>query len=432
MTGGTRDEMRVLFVTQDYPPEDNAPAARVSGLAEEWSRLGAEVEVLTGIPCYPEGVVAPGYRNRFSRRHENGVEVTRVPHLTLENRGVLRRILLYVSFMLSAVLFAFRIRRRPDVVVATSPHLFTALAGLALSRLRGAVFVMEVRDLWPEAVVASDVLGDRHWIVKVGRRAADLLYRHADHIVVVTRAFAHELERRGVSRHRITFLPNGADPRPGPQFQDPEARAAIRKALDLEGRFVASYIGTIGRAHRVDVLYEAAELSDEPDIAFVVVGPGAARPDLERRQLARPLPNFRLVDRQPRSVARTYLEASDVSVVLLKDRPAFRGTIPSKIFEAMAMGKPIVLGVRGEARELVESSGAGIGVEPESPDAILAAVRRLRDDRALYDRLSDNGRRAVRDRFDRRQIARRYHALLHGLVKDRPRAHSPGSAARDR
>ncbi|MFQ5744971.1 MAG: glycosyltransferase family 4 protein, partial [Acidobacteriota bacterium] len=407
--------MNVLLVSHNFPPESNALANRAHEHARYWVAGGGHVEVLTDVPSFPEGKVYDGYRNRYARETLDGVIVHRCPLLPLENRGVARRTILYASFMLSAVWHSRRLQRTPDVIVASSPHLLAGLAGWAISRLRGIPFVLEVRDLWPESVVAVDALPPDHWMVRAGSAVADRLYRTADGIVVVTRTFRRTLLERGVDPGRLAYVPNGVDP---DAFQISASDAELerlRGELDLDGRFVASYLGTVGKAHRADVLYEAACHSDD-ELAFLVAGPGSEWRALRQRQLQNPLPNFRLLPKQPKSRIPLLLALSHVSIVHLKDRPLFRTVLPSKIFEAMAAGNPIVLGVRGEAAEMISEADAGIPVAPESPQELVEAVRRLRDDRQLYHRMSQNGRQAVRERFNRAQLAEEYWTQLEGFV----------------
>lgn len=404
--------MNVLVVSHNFPPETNALAHRTYHHARHWVEDGGHVEVLTDVPSFPEGRVYDGYRNRYEREVVDGIVVHRCPLFVLENRGALRRTLCYTSFMFSALWHSRHLDRNPDVVVASSPHLFTALAGWAISWLRGVPFVLEVRDLWPESVVDTGVLSEDSPAVRLASSAVDRLYDVANHIVVVAPAFRDRLEGHGVDSGNTSVLTNGADLDFFSRKLDPEELDELRGELDLDGSFVASYVGTVGRAHGVKVMLEAAERCSDEDVVFMVVGTGAEREDLERAVERRDLDSFRLVPKQPRERVPYLLALSDVSVVHLRDRPVFRTVVPSKIFEAMATGTPIAIGVRGQARELVEEAEAGVFVEPEDPEALVGAVLRLRDDRELRERLQDGGRRAAVERYSREAIALRYWELL--------------------
>ena len=412
--------MRVLFVSPNYPPEVNAPATRLYEHAHRWAAAGGQVDVLTDVPNYPEGVVYPGYENRYAEEAERvgsgRIRVFRVPMYLAENKGSLKRTLSYVSFMVSAGYFSRRIREKPDVVVGTSPQFFCALAGYWIARRLGRPFVMEVRDLWPESIVAVGAM-KRNAAIRAFERLETYLYRHADHVVVLTNAFKRHVMERGVPADRISVVKNGADLDRLNTPLDPATLDEVGKTSGFAGRFVASYAGTTGMAHGAGVLLDAAKLTqDDPDVLWSIVGTGAEREALERRAAETALANFSLIEKQPKERIFHYLQHTDVAVVHLRDLPLFRTVLPSKLFEAMAFGKPIVLGVRGEAAELVEEAGAGICVPPEDPAALADAVLRLKRDPELYARLAANGRRYVAEHFDRADIALRYWALLHRVA----------------
>ena len=344
-----------------------------------------------------------------------------------ENRGTLKRTLSYVSFGLAAALFGKRVQQKPDVIGATSPQFFCALGGYALARRLGVPFVLEVRDLWPDSILAVGAMRDSlairalEWLEK-------FLYEKSDHIVVVTHAFKEHIVRKGIDPEKVSIVQNGADldafesDRP-----DPDAAQAFLRENGMEGKFVAAYIGTIGMAHRADILLEAAQRCPDPDIVFAVMGTGAEREALAARAAALNLPNFRLLDKQPRAVAQGFLAAADVSVVHLRDTPVFRTVLPSKIFDAMMLERPIVLGVQGEARQLVEESGGGLCIPSEDADALVAAVRQLKDDPALYARLAADGNRYVRAYHDRKELARRYWRIFKDVAAGRAPALEPAS-----
>lgn len=401
--------MRVLFLSANYPPEVNAPATRLYEHAKQWVADGGEVEVVTDPPNYPEGVVYEGYENRYCKE-EGTIEVHRVPMYLAENKGGIQRILSYLSFMMSAIWFS-RKARHADVVVATSPQFFTAVAGYVVSRIKRVPFVLEIRDLWPESIVAVGAMS-RNTLIKLFERVERFLYRNADHVVVVTNAFATHVIANGAKPESVTVLMNGADLERAEEPLDDTVLGQIRDEHGFDGKFVAAYAGTIGMAHRADVVLEAAQRCPDPDILWTVIGTGAERADLEDRAAVLGLDNFRLIDKQTKDRIRYFHECTDVAIVHLRDTPLFRTVIPSKLFEAMAAGIPIVHGVRGESAGIVEASGAGLVIEPEDADALVAAVQRLKDDRDLYNQLSQEGPGYVRAHHDRRALARRYWALL--------------------
>lgn len=402
--------MHIQFVSNYFPPEVNAPATRLHEHAAQWVADGHTVEVLTSVPNFPEGEVYDGYENRFARETIDGVDVRRVPMYVTANEGVLKRTLSYLSYMMSVIWYARR-SPTPDVVAATSPQFFAAVAGWWIARRQGVPFVLEIRDLWPESVVAVGAM-ERNAVIRFFERIERFLYEEADRIVVVTDAFERAITAKGIPAGKIHVLKNGVDLTRWNEPLEDGRLARMQREHDLEGKFVAGYIGTIGMAHRADVLLEAARRCDDPDVVFMVVGAGAQRDALEARQAALQLPNFRLVDKVPKETVPYLLALTDASVVHLRDSALFETVIPSKMFEAMATRTPIVLGVRGEAKAIVEEAGAGLAIPPEDPDALVAAVRRLKSDPKLHARMAQNACEYVHAHFDRRDLARAYAALL--------------------
>jgi len=407
--------MRLLFISNYFPPEVNAPATRLYEHARQWVADGHQVEVITSVPNFPEGEIYEGYENRYQEETVDGIPVMRVPMYVAENKGVLKRTLSYLSFMLTSIWYSRRVRQRPDIVVATSPQFFAALGGYFIARLKRVPFVMEVRDLWPESIVAVGAV-KRNLIIRVFEWLEAFLYRHSDHIVVVTDAFKDYIVGKGISGEKVSVLKNGFDMTALTKPLDEIELGLMRQQFGLQGKFVASYIGTIGMAHGVEIMMEAAQRCPDPDVVFMVVGTGAEREKLEARQAELNLSNVRLIPKQPKEKVPYLLALSDVSVVHLKASPLFKTVIPSKIFEAMAMRKPIVLGVEGEARAIIEEAEAGIPITPEHADELVQAVCALKSDQTLYSYLAENGFAYVNQYHDRRKLARRFWAILESVV----------------
>lgn len=403
--------MRVLFVSNYFPPEVNAPATRLYEHARYWARDGGDIDVLTAVPNFPEGEIYAGYENRFQLEAVDGIKVYRVPMYVAENKGTLKRTLSYISFMLSALWFSRKITARPDVVAATSPQFFCAIGGYLISRLKGVPFLLEIRDLWPESIVAVEAV-KRNWLIRLFERIELFLYQRADHIVVVADSFKRIIVEKGIAASKITVLKNGADWQSFASPLNQDTLQALRQSYDFDGRFVVSYLGTIGMAHRADVLLEAAQRCNDPDVMFAVIGTGAERQKLEAQSRHLNLLNFRLIDKQPKHLMPYFLALSDACVVHLKNAPLFETVVPSKIFEAMIMRKPIIIGVQGEARKLVEEAGAGIGMTPEDPDDLVKAVRYLKANAAVCRTMAEQGFAYVRQHFDREKLAQRYWNLF--------------------
>lgn len=366
--------MRVLFVSDNFPPESNAPASRLHEHARRWVRAGHQVTVITCTPNFPEGRPYPGYENRWHQVEElDGIRVVRVKTYMAENRGFLRRTLDHGSFLLSGVL-AGAVERRPDVVVATSPQFFAALAGDRLARRWRAPFVLEVRDLWPASISAVGAMRDGP-LLRALERLELSLYARASAVVVVTEAFRTDLVARGVPASKIHVIPNGADLdwcRPGVVDAD------LQREHGLLGKLVVGYIGTLGMAHGLERVLDAAELARDTEVVFLLAGAGAERARLEERLSRAPIGNVRLLPRQPKERVSALWGACDVGLITLTDRPLFAGVVPSKLFEAMGHGVPVVMSVpEGEATALVRREGCGVVVPVADARALADVIREL-------------------------------------------------------
>ena len=394
--------MNILFLTDNFPPETNAPATRTHEHARQWVAAGHQVTVLTNVPNFPAGRVFPGYRNKLWQREAmDGIRVVRVWTYVTANEGFFRRSLDYFSFGASSVIGGLFLPT-PDVIVATSPQIFTALGACILAWIKRRPFVFELRDLWPDSIVAVGAMREGP-LLRTLRRIEYWLYRRAAKIVSVTNSFKRILVANGIPQGKIAVIRNGVDLEafaPGPKPVE------LARRLGLEGKFVAAYVGTIGMAHGLDVLLAAAEhLRDRGNLAFVLVGTGAERARLEQEAKRRGLDRVIFVGPVDKAEVKRYWRLCDVALVLLKDAPVFHHVIPSKIFEAMGTGRPIVLGVRGESEELLKEAGAGIAIPPENSQALAEGILRIMDSPALCRDMGASGRRFVETKFDRRGLA---------------------------
>jgi glycosyltransferase involved in cell wall biosynthesis len=415
--------VKILYVSQYFPPEMGAPAARAAELSRLWVGQGHEVSVLTGFPNHPTGVVPPEYRKQLRRLvvHEraHGVDVIRTWLLPVPNRRSWERALNYTSFFVSAAATGTFLPKT-GVVIGTSPQLLVGLAAWWIARLQGVPFVFEVRDLWPESLAAVGAGSPQSVLHRMLSRVAGFLYRHSDHIVVVTRAFKSYLaEHWGVPLGKISVVENGVDTR---LFSPQAADAGIRKELDAEGKFVASYIGTMGMAHGLETLLEAARLLQlrAPEVLLLLLGEGAEKQRLENLAKSQGLTNVRFVGQQSRERIPAYICASNACLVMLKKADLFKTVLPTKLLEFMSCAHPVILAVEGEARRILDEAKAGIFVEPQSASELADAIMRLAGDRELCNVLGSNGRRYVARHFARQQTAARYIDVLENLC--RPKA----------
>lgn len=410
--------MKILYVSQYYPPEMGAPAARVSELSREWVRRGHEVTVLTAFPHHPHGKKRPEDRRVLTRRErDGGVSLVRTYVYAARNTGFLLRVLSYVSFMLSAMLIGPWRVGRPDVVIATSPQLFTAVAGWWLSRWFRVPFVFEVRDLWPESIVTVGAMKDSV-VIRWLKALAAWLYRRADRIVTVGPGYRRRIiSSYGVAGDKIDIVTNGVDLSLF-QFREMD-RQAYREKLGVHDELVVLYLGTMGMAHGLDFVLDAASQASPQRMRFVFVGDGAEKPALMARAERMGLAHVTFVPPQEKEAVVGYYAAADVCLVPLIKVDLFTDVLPSKVFEIMGMSRPIVISVDGDGREVVERAGAGVFVEPESASSLLEALVALERDPEKRSAMGLRGRRFVEQHYVRSVLARRYGTLLEDVVHSR-------------
>ena len=394
--------MHVLFLSDHFPPEGNAPAVRLWEHARQWVRAGHRVTVITGAPNFPEGRLHAGWKNRlYARESREGVEVVRVKTYIAPNAGLVRRVLDQLSFAGSSLLAAL-FQSQPDMVVASSPPLFAAAAGWGVALLRRRPFVFELRDLWPASIRAVGALRSER-LLRVLEALELFLYRRAKAIVVLTEAFRRDLVARGIDGAKIHTVTAGVDLE---TFHPRPRDAELAREFGLDACFVVGYLGTHGMAHALEhVLAAADELRDRPQVRFLFVGSGAERERLARLARERGLDNVVFRERVQRERMPDIWSLCDLALIHLRADPLFETVLPSKMFEALASGVPLLLAApEGEASRVVQRGASGTFVPPERPERLAAAVRELLDH---PDQLEAQGRAALRQAkpFDRRRLA---------------------------
>jgi glycosyltransferase involved in cell wall biosynthesis len=373
--------MKILFLSDNFWPETNAPATRLIEHARHWVRHGHQVTVITSAPNFPAGKLFAGYENRWHAvENVEGIRVVRVKTFITANEGFVKRTLDYLSFMVSSVA-AGLFEERPDLVVATSPQFFTAVGGWFLAAIRRLPFVFELRDLWPATILAVGAL-KRGLLVRALEGLELFLYRRATAIVAVTESFKRELIHRGIEGSKIYVVRNGVDlstfaPRPD---KDP----ALLEELGLTGKFVVGYLGTHGLCHGLEKVVDAAALlRGAPNVAFLFAGAGAERETVRRLAEEQGLSNVVMLPSQPKERMPALWSVCDATVIPLRDDPLFATVIPSKLFEAVGMGIPVILSLpEGESSDIVRNSGIGVVVPPENPADLAREIVALRSDPA--------------------------------------------------
>jgi len=392
---------RILFLTDNFPPEVNAPATRTYEHAREWVGKGYEVTVITCAPNFPHGKVYEGFKNKLiSREEKDGIRVLRVWTYITANEGFLKRILDYVSFAIMAFIVGLWIRT--DILVATSPQFFTAVAGRWLSFFKFRPWIMEVRDLWPESIAAVGAMNE-------GKIYAFLewvelrLYKSAKRIIVVTDTFKRKISTRGIDASKIVTHKNGViidrfNPRP----KDKELMEANPQFKEKK---VFAYIGTHGMAHGLSFILNSLPKLQEslPQAHFLFIGEGAEKENLLNQAKELKLDNVTFMSFVPKHEVVRYLSLMDFALVNLKKSDTFKTVIPSKIFEAAALQKPILLGLEGETKRIIESFNAGICFEPENEEEFLAQCHTILDEQSYKE--YQKGCQNLAVNFDRKKIA---------------------------
>ncbi|WP_368662551.1 glycosyltransferase family 4 protein [Zobellia laminariae] len=389
-----------------FPPESNAPATRTYEHCKTWVEQGVEVTVITGAPNFPHGKVYKGYSNKiYSIEYVDGIKVIRVWTFIAANKGFLKRIIDFISFMISAFIAGLFVKT--DLIIATSPQFFTAVAGRWLAFWKRKKWVMEVRDLWPESIKAVGAM-DRNIAIRFFEYLEHRMYKNAYKIVSVTDSFKrYIIADHNIPSSRIAVVKNGINTS---MFSPITKSTSLIKELGLENKFIIGYIGTHGMAHKLDFILQCADKVKDESVHFLFVGAGAEKDNLLKLKENLGLKNVSLLPSVQKKQVKEYLSIIDVGLVNLRKSDTFKSVLPSKIFELAAMHKPILLGVEGEAKELVEQYNVGLSFDPENETEFLRAIERLKNsdlDRWEFSRL-------VAD-FDRVDLAKK---MLEFLKED--------------
>ena len=401
--------MKILFLTDNFPPEVNAPATRTYEHCKHWVTLGYEVKVLTCNPNFPHGKTYKGYKNKlYQKEFIDGIEVIRVWSYMTANKGFTKRVLDYLSYAFFA--FIVGLFQKFDLIIATSPQFFTTWAGWGLAKIKRKPWIFELRDIWPESLRTVGALKDDK-ILNFLEKIELALYKDANHVVAVTNAFKTNLINRGIDGSKISVVTNGSN---NDLFTVRPKNEKILKDLNLQGKFIVGYIGTHGMAHSLDFIIRSISKINDETIHFLFIGDGAIKEDIVKLSKSLKQVNTTFLDAISKEEVPLYLSVCDVSLAPLKNRKNFREVIPSKIFEASAMGKPTLLGVQGQAQEIIEKYGAGLCFIPEDEsDFILKLIELKNQER--YATCKQGCIELARD-YDRKNLAEAMLVCIEELV----------------
>ena len=399
--------MRILYISQYFPPEVGATQTRAYEMAQNLVRNGHEVVMLTEFPNHPKGILPKKYRRRlFEHEKRDGIDVYRTWVYATPNKTFFTRMAFYLSFMFSSSFIGSFVRGPFDVVYATSPPFFVGVTGLWLSLLKRAKFVFEVRDLWPQSAVELGELNNKRFI-RWSEKLESLYYSRAKKIIAVTKGIHQTLIQRDYT-DKVCLIRNGSNTDLFYYKGD-----GLKKELGFGNKFIVVYAGIFGIAQGMEQLCGLVEsLKEDSDIHFVFIGEGPMKEKVLSIQKDKSLTNLTIFDEIPREKIADYLSIADCCLVPLKKSPLFLGALPSKMFDCMACERPVILSVDGEARIVLEESGGGIFVEPENTGQMKEAILRLKKSDDLKIKMGKAGREYVKDHFSRRKGALELESVL--------------------
>ena len=391
--------MKLLFLTDNFPPESNAPASRTYEHCKEWVKEGIEVTIITCNPNFPFGKTYDGYKNKLYQTEEiDGIKVIRVWSYMSENKGAIKRILDYSSYAVMAFFAGLFVRT--DLIVATSPQLFTALGGCALAKVKRKPWIFELRDLWPEGIKDTGAIKNTK-ILNFLTKMELCLYRKSTHVVTVSKGLKENLSSRGILPSKIDIVTNGANLE---LFKAREKSETLLNELGLQNKFIFGYIGTHGLAHGLEFIIDSIKDIKDERIHFLFIGTGAKKEATVALSKKLGLKNVTFLPPVSKSEVVDYISIIDVALVPLTKTDIHASLIPSKIFESASMRKPILLGVEGEAKEIIETHNAGLTFDPENKDEFLSGVKILSNDVELFTTLQ-KGCDELADTFSRKSLA---------------------------
>ncbi|WP_423128036.1 glycosyltransferase family 4 protein [Gaoshiqia sp. Z1-71] len=407
--------MKILFLTDNFPPEVNAPATRTYEHCKEWVKLGAEVTVITCFPNFPQGKVYEGYKNQLKKvEWIDGIKVIRVWSYITANEGFIKRTLDYISFSITS--FFAGLFEKTDIIIATSPQFFTALAGRTLSFWKRKPWMIEIRDLWPESIKTVGAMEDNVFI-RYFEKEEKWNYHSASKIIVVTDSFKETIKTKGIDPDKIEVIKNGANL----DLYEPKPKnEALLTELKLRGKLILGYIGTHGMAHKLDFILDCAKQLQEtqPQYHFLFIGNGAEKNTLIEKVKSENIRNVTMLDSVPKNEVADHLSILDAAIINLRKSDLFTTVIPSKIFETAAMQIPILIGVDGEARSIIEKYKAGLYYQPENKSDFIEKINLLFSDPEAIVRYKAGCEKLAND-FDRKILAKAMYEIIKSVVPQR-------------
>lgn len=411
--------MNILLIHQYFLEEDDPGGSRWNEFTRVWTEQGHTVTVLGGMMHYNGKEKKPEYKGKyFVKKQQGAVAVWRCHVSEAYNKHFVGRLWGYFSFMFSALYAGlFKAKGKFDVVIVTSPPLFVGVTGYLVSRLRRMPFVFEVRDLWPESAIDTGVLTNK-LIIKLAYWVEGFIYNRATLINVLTPAFYKALlEKKGIPERKLIQISNAADFSLSEKLLNEFDRDTFRKMHDLEGRFVITYVGAHGVANYLEQLIDAGKALADTNVLFLLIGQGMEKDKLVKLAAERKVNNVRFLDSVPKAEVFRYILASEMGASVLKKVDTFKTVYSNKTFDYMSCKKPILMGIDGVSRELLEDAGAGSYVEPENIAEYNMVIRLYINDPERLKREGESGYRFAKENFDREVLAKKYLNYISTILK---------------
>jgi glycosyltransferase involved in cell wall biosynthesis len=407
--------MKILFFTDHFTPEISAPGIHIYERCKLWVEDGHKVTVVTNFPNYPLGKTYDGYKNKFrSTECLDGINVIRVCTYMSENKGSFKRTLDYISYAISSFINSLFLPK-PDIVISSSPHIFVPLPAIFFSFIKRVPHVVEIRDLWPESIAGNTGISKSSFIYKTFEHIEMFIYKHSKKIIVFTNSFKRNITKRGVSQSKIEVIVNGANL---DLFKTSSYDESLASSLGLKNKFVMGYIGTHGLSQGLTNAVLSSHFVCDDDIHFLFVGEGADKEKMLKEASNIKASNITFLTWQEREKMPNFWGICDVGLVHLKNDPVFKTVIPSKIFEIMACGKPIIYcGPDSDGSDILKKYNCGVCIEPDNPKMLADGLVKLKNNNKLINDLSINSKNAASD-FSRKNQANKTLKVLQSAVKN--------------
>lgn len=402
---------KLLFLTHYFPPEVTAAANRTYEHVKRWQKKDVKVTVITNYPNHPNGEIPEEYENRlFSKEKYKGIDVIRVKTYATPNKGTYRRTLNFILYFVMSIWASFFIKN-VDVIIATSPQFLCGLAGSVIKKIKNKPFILEIRDLWPDSIIAVGALQEQNPIIKFLQILEKGMYISATHIVPLTHAFKEHITKFGYPDKQVTVIPNSVD------LKQLNNVKKVNTNFRKNGKFVCSYIGTFGMAHKLETILHTADiLRQENNIHFLLIGDGAERDKLVKLKEEMELDNVTFLPLQPKQNIPYFLELSDLGLIVLRDSKLFQTVIPSKIFEYMAKDNALILSMpKGETTKILQQGKFGVWVPPQTPRKFASEILDLYNNQEKVDRMAKEGKRLVEEYYNRDALAGKMYSVIDNL-----------------